>query len=62
MQHISAVIYSIILIRILLMLVESILLIDSIRKRRTVFTYFFSVDISLTICLVVVVLLYWSRG
>lgn len=40
---------------------ESFLFFDAIRKQRTAFVYFFGIHIAMTISLIIIVLLYWSR-
>lgn len=43
-------------------IIETVLFVDAIRKQRVGFVYFFGCHIGITLALVVVVLLYWSRG
>lgn len=62
MQHISAVIYFIMIGNLIASIIETVLFVDAIRKQRVGFVYFFGCHIGITLALVVVVLLYWSRG
>jgi len=42
-------------------IIEAILFVDSIKKQRIAFTYFFGAHICMTMGLAVIVLLYWSE-